>query len=135
MQRGHPSQPVGFGLKGLVLDNGNSVVKGVGDSAGALLDNVREFVAEKELAVRGVRVVLARREVQIGAPGKGDGANRGSLGTYVDPDVGEVCAERGFHLGLNIARQRPSAGFWTKVDLKGVNSGTGLAYRLSLDCA
>jgi hypothetical protein len=76
--------------------------------------------------MRRVRVILARSEVQVRAPGERDGPDRRSFRAHVDAHVGEVCAESGFHLGLDIARQRPSAGLRAQIYLKGIDAGTAL---------
>ena len=61
--RSHPAELVGFGFEGVVLDDGDSAAEGVGYSTSALLDDMGEFVAEEELSMRSVGVVLAGREV------------------------------------------------------------------------
>src|SRR5258708_20537612 len=77
-------------------------------------------------------VVLAGGKVEIGAPGEGEGSDGRSLGSHMDADVGEVCPERGLHLGLHIAGQRPSARLRAEIDLEGIDSGTALDRRLLL---
>jgi hypothetical protein len=116
----------------MVLHHGHSAAEGVGHSSSALLDDMGEFVAEQKLSVRRVRVVLAGREVDVRPPREGDRADSRGFGSDVDADIGEIRAEGGFHLGLNVARQRPSTGPRTKVYLESIHSGTACAGRLLL---
>jgi len=124
--RGHPAQAISFRFERLILYDRHAGAEGVCDSPGALLHHVGEFVTEKELAVRRMRVVLAGGEVQVRAPGERDGPDGRSLRPDVDPDIGEVGAERGLHLGLNVTRQRPSAGLGSEIDLEGIYARTVL---------
>jgi hypothetical protein len=128
----HAAQTVGFCFKNLILHYRDSGSEGIGYPSGALLHDVRELVAKQELAMRRVRVILAGREVQVRAPGKCNCANGRSVRAYVDSHVGEVCVERGFHLGLNISRKRPSAGLGAQIDLEGIDAGTTLNGRFHL---
>lgn len=135
MRACNPSQAIRFGFERVILDHGHSVAEGIGYPARSLLHNVGQFMAEQKLAVRGVRIVLSGREVQIGSPGKSDGPDGRRLGSYVHAYVGEAGAKGRLHLRLHIPRQRPAAGPWTEIHLKGVHAGTVLDCRLRLDCA
>ena len=126
LHRSHSAEAVGFGFEGVVLNDGDSAAEGIGDASGALLHDVGKLVAEQKLSVRRVRVVLAGSEVDVRTPGKGDGPDGRGLGADMDADVGEVCAKGGFHLGLNIAGQRPSARLGPEIDLEGIDSGAAL---------
>ena len=75
----------------MVLDNGDSAAEGVDDAASALLDDVGEFVAEQELSVRRVRIVLPRRKMNVGSPGKCDRSDARGLRPDMNADVGKVC--------------------------------------------
>jgi hypothetical protein len=84
---GHPAKAVGFRFEGVILHDGNAGAEGVGYPSGALLHHVGEFVAEQDLAMRGVRVVLAWGEVQVGAPCECDGSDSRSLRADVDAHI------------------------------------------------
>ena len=66
------------------------------------------------------------------SPGESDGSDGRSLRAYVDAHVGEVRAERCFHLGLDIARQMPSAGLGAQINLEGIDAGMALNGRFHL---
>jgi len=52
---------------------------------------------QQQLALGRLRIVLARREVKVGAVREGQGADRGRFVTNVDADVGEAGVEKGLH--------------------------------------
>jgi hypothetical protein len=99
----HPAQPIRFSFEHMVLYDRDSTPEWIGYSACTLLNYVRQFVAEQELSVRGVWVVLAGGKVKIRAPSEGEGSDGRGLGSDMHADVGEVCAERSLHFGLHIA--------------------------------
>jgi hypothetical protein len=93
---------------------------------------VRQLVPQQKLPMRSVRVVLPGREVEIASPGKRERPNRRSLRSHMHANIGEVRSQRGLHLGLHIAGQRPSAGSWAKVHLEGIHARAALDRRLLL---
>jgi len=131
----HSAQAVGFCFERVILDHSDSAAEGVGYPARPLLHHVRQFVAEEKLSLRRVGVVLARREVQLGAPGERDGSNGRCLRPHMHPHIREAGSEGSLHLCLDIPWQRPSAGSRTEIDLKGIHAGAALYCRFRLDCA
>jgi len=115
-----------LGFKSMVLHNRHSIAKRVGHPSRALLNHMRQLVGKKELPMRRMRIVLAGGKVQIGTPCKCDGSNGRGFGTDMHTHIREIRAERCFHLGLHVARQRPATGLRTKINLKSVYSGTTL---------
>jgi len=59
---------------------------------------VGQLVAEELLALGRLGVVLAGREVEVGAVGEGQCADRGGFVTNVDAYVGEAGVEEPLHL-------------------------------------
>ena len=81
------------------------------DAALRLLDDVRELVAEQLPAARAVGIVLAGREVDVGAAREGARADRGGLRPLVDAHRREVGAERALHLAAHgLGERLPAAG-------------------------
>jgi hypothetical protein len=70
--------------------------------------------------------------VKIASPGKRERSDRCGFRSNMNANVGEVRSQRGLHLGLHIAGQRPSAGSWAKVHLEGIDARTALDRRLLL---
>ena len=118
----------------MILDYGYSTAEGIGYPAGALLYNVRQFMAKQKLPVGSMRIVLSRREVKIRSPGKSERPDGRSRRSHVHTDVGEVCAERGLHFGLHITGQGPSAGSGAEIHLKRIHSRSALDCRFRLNC-
>jgi hypothetical protein len=83
------------------------------DAALALLDDVRELVADQLHARRRVRIVGAGGEVEIVAGGEGIGADAGRLiAARVDADRREVGAELTLQLGAQRGRQATAGRGW-----------------------
>jgi hypothetical protein len=74
-----------------------------------LLHDMRQFVAEQLLAVRGVGLKPARGEIDIGAKGKRDSADPLRLWPDMHPHIGEIRAEGRLHLAAHRVRQWPAA--------------------------
>jgi hypothetical protein len=126
---------VGFRLESLILHDGDARAKWIGDTSGTLLHHMLQLMAEEELAVGSMWIVLAVGEVDLRTPGEGECADGGGFGADVDADICKARAQSALHFGLNVARQRPSAGFGSKIDLEGFDAGTRDA-RLGLNrCA
>ena len=88
---------------------------GAVDRAAALLDDVGQLVREGDAASVGGRVIAVALEHDVGADGVGVGVHRpGRLlgaGVVVDPDVAEVVAQPGLHVGPHAGVERlPAAG-------------------------
>ena len=75
------SHAVRFRFQGGVLHDRNAAAIRIEHPAGALLNYMAEFVGEQLLPVRSMGVVVAGREMDIGSPGEGDGAD----GSYLGP--------------------------------------------------
>jgi len=88
-----------------VLDHGDPAPEGIADAAGPLLHHVSELMAEKPLAMRLMRRVLARGEIKIRSDREGMGAQRRRFRAHVDPDVREVSSEEAFHLPQHHVRE------------------------------
>src|SRR5689334_9921479 len=87
----HP-QTVGLGFEGVVLHHCGAASKRVVDPSGALLENVRQFMAKQLLPLEAVGVVIARSEVNVGSPGKGNCADAGNFRTNMDANIGKITA-------------------------------------------
>lgn len=70
---------VSFRFEHIILNDGYTGAKRIGDTPCPLLHDVLQLMSKQKLSVRGVRVVLTRSEVDIGTPGKGERSNGGSL--------------------------------------------------------
>jgi hypothetical protein len=81
---------------------------------------MRQFVAEQLLAVRGVGLKPARREINVGAEGERDSADPLGLRPDMHPHIDEIRAERRLHLAAHRLRQRPAASRY-QPDLPGLD--------------
>jgi hypothetical protein len=73
---------------------------------GALLHDMRQFVAEQLPAVHRIGLLAARRKIDVGADREGDGTNALGLRPDPKPNTREIGAECGLHL----AAQRTDNG-------------------------
>jgi hypothetical protein len=116
---------VGFRLESLILHDGDSRAKWIGDTSSTLLYHMLQLMAEEELAMGSMRIVLAVGEVDLRPPGEGKCADGGGFGADVDTNICKARAKSALHLGLNVARQRPAARFGLEIDLEGFDAGAG----------
>ncbi len=98
--------PIGLELELLVVNHRDAAPERIADATFTLLNDVRELVPDELTAALGVRLVLPRREVEIGADGEGESADGRSVGADVDAHVGEIGLEVALHLLSNGRRQR-----------------------------
>jgi hypothetical protein len=101
LRRGAVAHAVGFRFQGVVLDDGKAGAERVAHPAGALLQDVRQFVAEELLAGGGVRLEAAGGEVDVRADGEGNRADALGLRALVHAHGGEVGVEGLLHLALH----------------------------------
>jgi hypothetical protein len=109
---GAGAELIGLALEGRVgVDRRALGLRRRGDPALGLLHDVGDLVADQLSTRLGVGLVLAGREVQIRALGRGDRAQIVHRRRLVDADRVEVNAERVLHLRLDRAGQgRAAAG-------------------------
>jgi hypothetical protein len=119
LRRRPRAHPVGFGLKHPVLHHRDPAA-GCADATLALLDHVGELMAQELLALYRSGLVAARGEVDVVAHGEGNRADSRCLGPGVHPDRGEVCPERGLHLGEHGLGKRLTAAVG-EAELDGVD--------------
>jgi hypothetical protein len=77
-----------------------------GDPPGALLDYVRQLVAEQPLARRRPRPIRLRGNVDVATAGEGVGVDQRRVVPHVQADVGKIGGERPLHLDAHRRRQR-----------------------------
>lgn len=118
MHRRLHSHPVRLCFQGVVLHYGSTVPKWVPHPACALLQNVRQFVAQKLLPVNAVRIVITGRKVDVRTPGECDCSNRSYFRANVNADVRKIRSHGRFHLRLYFLRQAPATILALQVDLK-----------------
>src|SRR5688572_10518481 len=109
MRGGAMSHPLRLGFHRVVLHDRDTGTEWIAHAARALLQDVRELVAEDLLALRRGGVVLAGCEMDVGALGECESADGRCLRTDVDADVGEARAEERLHLLANRLRNRLAA--------------------------
>jgi len=85
---------------------------------------VGQLVTEELLAVGRLGIVLARRKVEVGAVGEGQGADRGRFMTDVNADVGEVGVEESLHLLLDGFGQGLAAAAGLEREIPRLREGT-----------
>jgi hypothetical protein len=107
VRRAHP-QSVGFGLQRPVLHDSDSGARQPNASL-ALLNHMRELVADQLVPAKAVGPILSRREIEVVARGEGQGADASGLRADMNPDPRKVGSERGLHLGQQDRRQGNSA--------------------------
>jgi hypothetical protein len=116
---------VGLGLESLILHDGYTGAKRIGNSSGTLLHHMLKLMAEEELAVGSVGIVLAVGEMDLRTPGEGECADGGGFGADVDANICKARAESALHFGLNVTRQRPATGLGPEIDLEGFDARPG----------
>jgi hypothetical protein len=109
MRGGKTAHPLRLRLQRAVLHHREAAAERIAHAAGALLHHMGELVAEQLLAPRGLRLEAARRVIDVGAQGEGDGADALGLWADMDADGGKVGAEGCPFLAAHRVRQWPAA--------------------------
>ena len=103
VRRAHP-QSVGFGLQRPILNDSDSGARQPHASL-ALLNHMRELVADQLVPSKAVGPILSRRKVEVVARGERQGADASRLRADMNPDLRKIGSERGLHLGQQDRRQ------------------------------
>jgi hypothetical protein len=80
MGGGALAEAVGFGFERCVLDDGESAAQRIAHAAGALLHDMRQFMAKQLLALHGVGLIATGGKIDIGANRECDRTDAFGLG-------------------------------------------------------
>jgi hypothetical protein len=78
---------VGLGLESVILHDSDTRAKRIGNPSGTLLHHMLQLMAEEELALGSMGIVLAVSEVDLRTPCEGECADGGGFGADVDADI------------------------------------------------
>jgi len=98
---GMPAEAVGFGFEGVVLHDRELGAERVLHAAGALLHDMRQFVAQELLAVHAVGPIAAGSKIHVCAHREGDGADTLRLRPDMHAHSREIGAKGSLHLAAH----------------------------------
>lgn len=100
---------IGLRFERVVLNHRKPGAERIAYPAITLLNNMRQFVAEQLLALQRIGLISARCEIDVEADRKRDCADTLGLRSNMYSDIGEISAERRFHLAAHRLWQRLAA--------------------------